>query len=144
MPTPACVRMSSLRWKGYPTFEQPGPPPRMIRNILYREEKDYGLHEIRTVLRIYLPFCWFSWLFSYAAGRKLWHACIWRLLDNFKGENSLVLETRQANLFGRKTKGESLGASSPKSVNDVISTYLRPDEPLRYDINNRSLQKHFW
>lgn len=60
-----------------------------------------------------------------------------------KGENSLVLETRQANLFGRKTKGESLGASSPKSVNDVISTYLRPDEPLRYDINNRSLQKHF-
>ena len=110
----------------------------MIRNILYREAKDYGLHEIRTVLRIYLPLLLIFVTFQLHCRTKI-AACMHLkgCLTIFKGENSLALETRQANLFRRKTTGETLGASSPKLVNDVISTYLRPDEPLTYDINNR-------
>ena len=63
-------------------------------------------------------------------------AYISRLLENFKGENSLVLATRQVHLFGRKT---------PKLVSHMILTYLWPNEPSKYDnfINNRSLQQHF-
>ena len=96
-----------------------------------------GWHEIRTVCTYikYFLFCPFSWLFSYSSGRKLRHAfdgCLTILNAKIHGSG----DTTSA--FVRE---KNYGWDSWHVLSKISNQH---NEPSRYDINSRSLQRHFW